>query len=159
MKGIYQFIRELWKKPKEMYKSRLVKWRRQPTVIRLDKPTRIDRARGLGYRAKQGFVIVRARIKRGGRKRPLYGKRGRKPKKSGMVKYTSKKSLKRIAEERVARKYPNLEVLNSYQVAEDGQHIWYEIILVDPNHPVIKNDPKINWICNQKRRVFRGLTR
>ncbi|MEN6573742.1 MAG: 50S ribosomal protein L15e, partial [Methanobacterium aggregans] len=31
---------------------------------------------------------------------------------------------------------------------------------VDPNSPSIKNDPKINWICEKQHtsRVFRGLT-
>jgi len=45
-----------------------------------------------------------------------------------------------IAEERAAKKYPNLEVLNSYYVTEDGSHKWYEVILVDPHHPVIRNE-------------------
>jgi large subunit ribosomal protein L15e len=36
-----------------------------------------------------------------------------------------------------------LEVLNSYWVGEDGQHEWFEAILVDPNHPSIKNDDNI----------------
>lgn len=78
----------------------------------------------------------------------------------GVKKITPKKSIQRIAEERVSRHYPNLEVLNSYWVWEDGKFQFYEVILVDPNHPVIKNDSKINWICqsNKKGRAFRGLT-
>jgi len=36
--------------------------------------------------------------------------------------------------------------------------MWFEVILVDKNHPNIINDPKINWIVNQRKRVFRGLT-
>lgn len=78
----------------------------------------------------------------------------------GVKKITSKKSLKRIAEERAARKFPNLEVLNSYWVWEDGVYKWFEVILVDPHHPVIKSDPDINWICEPQHRgrVFRGLT-
>ena len=70
------------------------------------------------------------------------------------------KSIQRIAEERTAKHYPNLEVLNSYWVGEDGTHKYYEVILVDPNHPAIRADPKINWICNpaNRGRVFRGLT-
>ena len=61
---------------------------------------------------------------------------------------------------RAARKYPNLEVLNSYYVGESGKYKWYEVILVDPHHPVIKSDPKINWICRpcNRGRAFRGLT-
>jgi len=78
----------------------------------------------------------------------------------GFTRLTPIKNLQLIAEERVARKFPNLEVLNSYYVAEDGLQKWFEVILVDPSHPAIKNDPNINWICNKsnRRRVFRGLT-
>jgi large subunit ribosomal protein L15e len=37
---------------------------------------------------------------------------------------------------------------------------WFEVIMVDPHHPVIKSDPKIAWIAGKthKGRVFRGLT-
>src|SRR2546430_8554061 len=85
---------------------------------------------------------------------------GRHPKRRGPVKIQMAKSNPRIAEERAARHYPNLEVLNSYWVGEDGTHKYYEVILVDPQHPVIRNDPKINWICEpaNRGRVFRGLT-
>ena len=78
----------------------------------------------------------------------------------GVKKITPKKSIQRIAEERVARRYPNLQVLNSYWLWEDGKFKFFEVILVDPNHPAIKNDPKINWICenHQTGRAFRGLT-
>ena len=33
-------------------------------------------------------------------------------------------------------------------------------MMVDPNNPVIKSDPKLNWICSSKQsgRAFRGLT-
>jgi len=56
--------------------------------------------------------------------------------------------------------YPNMEVLNSYWVGEDGMHKYFEVILVDPNHPVIRADPKINWICEPQHRgrAYRGLT-
>ena len=42
----------------------------------------------------------------------------------------------------------------------DGRYHYYEVILVDPAHPAIVNDPKINWISDPKnrRRSFRGLT-
>ena len=85
---------------------------------------------------------------------------GRRAKRTGIAKITMRKSLQMIAEERTAKKYPNLEILNSYWVAEDGRHKWYEMIMVDPHHPVIMADPKINWICSraQKGRVHRGLT-
>lgn len=161
VKGTYQHVRKAWKKPKkikELIKKRLIEWRRQHTVERIDKPTRIDRARALGYKAKQGYVLARVRIKKGGRRRRLYGRRGRKPSKAGLVKFTPGLSLRTIAEQKAARKFKNLEVLNSYPVGDDGVSAWFEIILIDPNHPVIKTNPKINWIVKQKRRAFRGLT-
>ncbi|MCD6559861.1 MAG: 50S ribosomal protein L15e [Palaeococcus sp.] len=162
--GMYKYIREAWKAPKKSYvgrlnKIRMIKWRREPGVIRIERPTRLDRARNLGYQAKQGYVIVRVKVRRGGRKRPRW-KGGRKPSKMGMVRYSPKKSLQWIAEEKAARKFPNLEVLNSYWVGEDGMYKWFEVIMVDPHHPVIKSDPKISWIAGRahKGRVFRGLT-
>ncbi|MEM1565510.1 MAG: 50S ribosomal protein L15e [Candidatus Bathyarchaeia archaeon] len=160
----YKYIAEAWKKPDESYvdelmRQRLVEWRKQPTVVRIDKPTRLDRARALGYKAKQGFVVVRVRVRRGGlrKQRP---RSGRRPKRMGVKKYKPAKSLRLIAEERAARKFPNLEVLNSYWVGEDGRYKWFEVIMVDPHHPAIKSDKDINWICEKqhKGRVFRGLT-
>jgi large subunit ribosomal protein L15e len=78
----------------------------------------------------------------------------------GFKKLTPKKNLQWIAEERAARKYPNMEVLNSYWVGQDGEHKWFEVILVDRSHPAILNDAKINWITRppHKGRVYRGLT-
>ena len=140
-------------------KQRAIEWRRQPTIVRVERPTRLDRARKLGYKAKQGFVVVRVRVRRGWLKRPR-PKAGRRPKRMGVTKFKLAKSLRLIAEERAARRFPNLEVLNSYWVWEDGRHKWYEIIMVDPHHPVIQSDENINWICESvhRGRVFRGLT-
>ncbi|MFH8080391.1 MAG: 50S ribosomal protein L15e [Candidatus Aenigmatarchaeota archaeon] len=162
MKGLYQYLKETRKSKavKELMRKRLIEWRREKRFVRIEKPTKPDRARELGYRAKQGFVIVRVRLLRGGRDRPDYTRGGRKPSKAGVKRFTPKLSLQTIAEQRVAKKYPNLEVLNSYWVGQDGKYVWYEVILVDKHHPAIKSDPKINWICEPQhtRRVFRGLT-
>jgi len=46
-------------------------------------------------------------------------------------------SLKNIAEMRAKKRYPNLQVMNSYYVWEDGVHHWFETILRDPNNPRI----------------------
>lgn len=160
----YKYIAEAWSKPEksfvdELMRQRLIEWRRQPAICRIEKPTRLDRARKLGYKAKQGFVVVRVRVRRGGlrKQRP---KAGRRPKRMGVKKFKPAKSLRLIAEERVARKFPNLEVLNSYWVGEDGRSKWFEILMVDPSHPAIKADKDINWICQKQHRgrVFRGLT-
>ncbi len=160
--GIYQKIREIWKKPKanipELWRERLIAWRRETTTITIERPTRLDRARSLGYKAKQGYIMVRQRVPRGGHKRPRPAK-GRRPRRYG-TKLNLSKNYQQIAEERTQKKYTNLVVLNSYWVAEDGKYYWYEIILVDPEHPVIKADHKINWICKDKNkgRVFHGKT-
>jgi len=153
-KGMYQHIRRTWRrrKIKDLIRERMIKWREEPRFKKTDKPTRLDTARKIGYKSKKGFVLVRARIGRGGRKRPLYGKRGRKPSKAGLVKYTPKKSLQKIAEQRVQKKYPNLEVLGSYYVSEDGKSKWFEVILVDPNSPEIKKDKNMKWITEKQHR-------
>ncbi len=143
----------------QLVRERLIVWRKQDSIVRLDGPTRLGRARMLGYKAKQGYVVVRIRIGRGPRERPR-PRSGRKPRSLGVTRYTPQKSRQWIAEERVAQKYPNLRVLNSYWVGEDHKWVFYEVILVDPSHPVIYNDPHINWICDpvQKGRQSRGLT-
>ena len=160
----YKYLANAWKVPdasyvEEIMRQRVIEWRKQPTIVRIEKPTRLDRARKLGYKAKQGFVVVRVRVRRGGLRKPR-PRAGRRPKRMGVVKYKPAKSLRLIAEERAARKFPNLEVLNSYWVWEDGRHKWFEVIMVDPYHPAIQADKDINWICARvhKGRVFRGLT-
>ncbi len=160
----YKYMAMMWRKPeesplKELMLERAIKWRKQPAVVRIEKPTRINRARALGYKAKQGFVVVRVRVRRGRLSRPR-PRSGRRPKRMGVAKLKPAKSLRLIAEEKAARKFPNLEVLNSYWVWEDGRYKWFEVIMVDPNHPAIKSDKDINWICEKvhRGRVFRGLT-
>ena len=161
--GLYKYISKLWKQPKANFgklewRDKLAALRKEPAVIRVEKPMRLDRARSLGYKAKQGFVIVRSRVKKGMRKRPAV-RGGRRPKRYGRVRFTPGKGKQRICEERAAKKYPNLEVLNSYWVGDDSKHVWYEVIFVDPAAPTIRADKKINWICfnKHKRRVYRGL--
>ena len=163
-KSSYGYIRDAWKRPRGSYvgklrQERLMVWRKEPAVVRVKRPTRLDRARSLGYKAKHGIIVVRAKVRRGGRRKSR-PKHGRRPKRMGVHKITPGKSLQRIAEERAARKYPNMEVLNSYWVAEDGKRRWYEIIFVEPANPAIKSDTNLNWICsrNHKGRVFRGKT-
>ena len=163
-KMAYKYIAKAWSKPENSYvdelmKQRLIEWRKQHTVTRIERPTRLDRARKLGYKAKQGFVIARTSVRRGGlrKQRP---RSGRRPKRMGVKKFKPAKSLRLIAEERTAKKFPNLEVLNSYWVGEDGRHKWFEVIMVDKCHPAIKTDKDVSWITEKqhKRRVFRSLT-
>ncbi len=160
----YKYIAEEWSKPEESFvdelmRQRLVQWRKQPTVLRIEHPTRLDKARKLGYKAKQGFIIARTKVRRGGL-RKIRPKAGRRPKRMGVAKFKPAKSLRLIAEERTAKKFPNLEVLNSYWVGEDGRQKWFEVILLDPNSPVIKADKDVNWISQKQHtnRVFRSMT-
>lgn len=149
--GMYKYIQKSFQKEyherSASYRARLSKWRKEGAVVRAEKPTNLARARTLGYKAKQGWCIVRVRVGRGMRKRPHpFG--GRKPGKNYSYVQPGK-SLQRIAEERAARKYSNLEVLNSYFVGSDGQYKYFEVILVDPK----AYDGKLG-----RGRAFRGLT-
>ena len=156
---MYHKIREAWKKPdKKILRERMIEWRKSNVFTKVDKPLRLDRARALGYKAKKGFVMIRIRLKRGGHKRPRPNK-GRRSKRLHTRK-NLKMNYKWIAEQRVGRKYKNLEILNSYLIGKDGIHYFYEVICVDPSKPEIKSDKKINWITKpaNKKRVMRGLT-
>lgn len=163
VKSVYDYIGDQWRKPDLSYKSpqqqRLIQWRKEENFTRVERPLRIDRARSLGYKAKPGYIVVRARVRRGGLRKPTI-KGGRRPAAKGIAKITMGKNTKRIAEERTAKRYPNMEVLNSYWIGNDGKHHFYEVILVDPVHPSVMRDTKINWITDvsNKRRVLRGKT-
>ena len=160
--GYLKYVKDLWKQPKanlgQEYKNKLVEWRKEDAIVRVEHPTRIDRARTLGYKAKQGFVIARVRVIRGGKKNPriMKGRDGG----NKSTKIVQAKNYQWICEERAQKRFPNMEVLNSYWVGQDEKYYWYEVILVDVYHPQIAKDKNINWIISNKhtRRVFRGLT-
>ena len=62
-RNLYGYVRDAWKDPgesflKDVRQQRLIGWRRGESFVRLEHPTRIDRARALGWRAKPGFVVV-----------------------------------------------------------------------------------------------------
>jgi large subunit ribosomal protein L15e len=163
-KSFYSYIAEAWKTYSDpahlkVRQARLYQWRRESVFTRVERPTRLDRARALGYKAKQGYLVVRTRVRRGSLNKSRF-RMGVKPSAMGVEKITASKSIQRIGEERCQKHYPNMEVLNSYWVGEDGRHKYYEIILVDPAHPVILSDRKISWIATpgNTNRVFRGKT-
>lgn len=158
--SLYKHIRNVWKQPRksipDLWQTRLIKWREEPVTIRIERPTRLDKARSLGYKAKQGFVLVRQRVIRGGRMREKVSG-GRRPKHSRR-RLVLDMNYQTVAEQRANKLFKNCEVLGSYWVGEDSQHKWYEIILVDPMHPQIVADDHLNWLINKKGRVYRGLT-
>lgn len=132
----YSYIRDNWiemgPELREWLRRSSVGWRKEPSVRRLVRPTRIDRAHRLGYKAKPGMIVVRVRVRRGGARktRPVSGRR---QKALGVSKYTRSISLQKIAESRAGSKYPNLTILNSYYLYADGRSLWYEVLLHDTN--------------------------
>ncbi|KAI4195277.1 MAG: hypothetical protein LQ350_007296 [Teloschistes chrysophthalmus] len=164
--GALKYVEELQKKKQSDVLRFLLRVRcwelRQLNVIhRASRPSRPDKARRLGYKTKQGYVIYRVRVRRGGRKRPVpkgatYGK----PTNQGVNQLKYQRSLKATAEERVGRRCANLRVLNSYWINQDSTYKYFEVILVDPQHKAIRRDPRINWIVKpvHKHRESRGLT-
>jgi len=164
--GAYKYLEELYKKKQSdvlrfLLRVRCWEYRQLNVIHRAPRPSRPDKARRLGYKAKQGFVIYRIRVRRGNRKRPVpkgatYGK----PVNQGVNQLKYQRSLKATAEERVGRRCSNLRVLNSYWINQDSTYKYYEVILVDPEHKAIRRDPRINWIVSakHKHREARGLT-
>ncbi|KAL6291327.1 hypothetical protein ACE6H2_008837 [Prunus campanulata] len=164
--GYYKYTSELGRKKQSdvmraLQRLRAFEYRHQPSIVRVTHPTCPDKAHRLGYKAKQGYVVYRVRVKRGGRKRPVakgivYGK----PTNHGVSQLKFQRSKRSVAEERAGRKLAGLKVLNSYWVNEDSTYKYFEVILVDAAHNAIRSDPRINWICNpvHKHRELRGLT-
>ncbi|CAI5990035.1 unnamed protein product [Closterium sp. NIES-65] len=164
--GAYKYVSELWKKKQSdvmrfLLRVRCWEYRQLPSIIRVSRPTRPDKARRLGYKAKQGYVVYRVRVRRGGRKKPVakgivYGK----PKSQGVTQLKFQRNKRAVAEERAGRRLGGLRVLNSYWVNQDSAFKYFEVILVDPHHQAIRNDAHINWLCRpvMKHRELRGLT-
>ncbi|RIB35675.1 MAG: 50S ribosomal protein L15e [Candidatus Nanoclepta minutus] len=163
-KSFYFYISRLWKKKwkdealSRLWKERIKEWKEQPSVFRIERPTRLDRARKLGWKPIRGIVLVRVRVKKGWRKRKDFP-RSRKTKNYRFYR-SLEIPLQVIAEQRAQRKYPNLEVSNSYYVGEDGVYEWYEVIMIDPNEPSILSREEYAWISTKKhrKRALRGLT-
>ena len=133
---------KLWKENSPELRDRVVSWRKQDAVTRIEKPSRILRARRLGYKAKQGIIVVRMRVGTGGmrKKRPTGGRR---PKHLGVTRIKAAVNMRQVAERRVLERYPNKSLLGSYFIYKDGMHYWYEVILADASHPRIKKDKEL----------------
>jgi len=120
-------------------RSRAVILRKEPAFVKLERPSRLDRARILGYKAKKGVIVVRARVSRGGmrQKRPVSGRRS---KHMGVLKIKGNVSAQQVAERRAGQRYPNMKVLGSYPIWKDGRFAWFECVMIDPQRPEIKSD-------------------
>lgn len=158
--GYLKYIRNAFNKPSEeaqaVQRERLIGMRKENATTRIERPTRIDRARAIGYKPKTGVLVVRQRVRRGSHVRPDI-KGGRTPRKFHQKKNLSK-NYQQIAEEKANRAFPNCEVLGSYSVAEDGYFLWYETILIDRAHPQMLASKQYLGIAAQRGRAQRGLT-
>lgn len=82
--GALKYVEEIQKKKQSdilrfLLRVRCWELRSLNVIHRASRPSRPDKARRLGYKAKQGYVIYRIRVRRGGRKKPApkgatYGK-------------------------------------------------------------------------------------
>ena len=132
----------LWKENSLDLRERVVGWRKQNAITRIEKPSRLQRARRLGYKAKQGIVVVRMRVGTGGmrKQRPTGGRR---PKHLGVTRIKADDNMKTVADRRVLERYPNMKLLGSYFIYCDGRYCWCEVILADPEQPRIAEDTEI----------------
>ena len=133
---------KMWRENAPELRAKAVEWRRQNSLVRVERPSRIQKARQLGYKAKQGIVVIRMRVGRGNmrRKRPVAGRR---PKHLGVLRIKPALSMQKVAERRVLERHPNMKLLGSYYHYQDGIYLWYEVILADPAHPRISKDKEM----------------
>jgi len=102
--GAYKYLEELWRKKQSdllrfLLRVRCWQYRQLTAVHRAPRPTRPDKARRLGYKAKQGYVIYRVRVRRGGRKRKVpKGAQCGKPTNIGVTQLKFQRSLRSVAE-------------------------------------------------------------
>lgn len=161
-----QILREIHQKKqsdimKYMTRITLVEARQNDVVFRKERPSFIDRARKLGYKAKNGYSIWSVRVRKGDAIRNYNNGNTRgKCVNAGIHQIKPNYNKQAEAEQLVGRKLGSLRVLGSYKIGQDLRYHHFEVIMVDPMHNSIRNDHKINWICNpvHKHREMRGLT-
>ena len=153
--GAYKYIsktlQQQYKDRDERLRAKVISWRKGPSIVKVERPSNLSRARALGYKAKQGYTVVRARVDKGRRtrRRP---RGGRKHKNYYFLKQPQI-SHKAIAEQRVNRLHMNMEVLNSYWIGDDGNYHYFEVILADPSKPSVNISSAM-----RQGKAFRGLT-
>merc|ERR1712199_92234 len=164
--GAYKYQNELWRKKqsdvmKYILRVRTWHYRHLPAIHRASRPSRPEKARLMGYKAKQGYSVFRVRVRRGCRKRlapkgATYGK----PVNEAVNQLKFQRRIQSVAEERAGKALGSLRVMNSYWVGQDSTYKYFEVIMVDPQHKVIRRDADVNWITKptHKHRELRGLT-
>ena len=104
--GAYKYLEELYRKKQSdlfrfLLRVRCWQFRQLSTIHRASRPTRPDKARRMGYKAKQGYVVYRVRVRRGGRKRPVpKGATMGKPTGQGVTELKFQRSHQSVAEVR-----------------------------------------------------------
>jgi large subunit ribosomal protein L15e len=133
---------KLWQQNSPEIRQRAIQWRKETAFTRIQRPSRIQRARRLGYKAKQGMVVIRTRVGTGGmrRQRPVAGRR---QKHMGVTRMKADINMQQVAEKRTQERFKNLKLLGSYFLYKDGFHYWFEILMADPAHPRISKDKEI----------------
>ncbi|XP_046408353.1 60S ribosomal protein L15-like [Ischnura elegans] len=164
--GVYEYMQELYRNKRSdvmrfLLRTRCLQYRQSSKMHPVPRLSRRGKARRLGYRAKQGFVIFRIGGRGVGRESAVpKGCTCGKAKSHGVNQSNSNRNLQSIAEKRVGRRCGGLRALNSYWVALDSTYKYFEVILVDPSHKAIRRDTKFSWICNavHKHKELRGKT-
>jgi len=160
-RSFYSHIKEAWRSPgrgnsQQSYSGSANRSGDEGAIERIERPTRLDKARELGYKAKQGVVVARVSVRKGGSRKQRRHK-GRPPLEAAGCQPALAPQVDpaHLGGARLART-GNLRVLNSYWVGEDGSQKWHEVILVDPNHPAIENDGDLGWIASDDHKGARS---
>lgn len=128
--GSFKYIRD---NERAIYRDRarkrelLLNAENGPIMRRVDGPTKLARAKMLGYHAKPGYAVVRIRVAKGSfrRPRPMHARR---PSKTGIY-FNLANNKQRVAELRAARAHSNMDIVGSYFLIENGQYKWFEVIM------------------------------
>lgn len=129
-----------------LLRVRCWQYRQLSALHRAPRPTRPDKARRLGYKAKQGYVIYRIHVHRGGRKCPFLRVQLKASLSTMVLTSWNLPEAFSLLLRRAGRHCGALRVLNSYWVGEDSTYKFFEVILIDPFHKAIRRNPDTQWI-------------
>lgn len=168
--GAYKYIRAAfqkeWKGTKDddydyalIMRQRGIEYRNAgDAVVKLEHPTNLVAAKSVGFRAKQGIIVARVRVRKGTgtHHRPTHKRR---PKRQGQAKLSRRISTQAMAEQKASKKFENCEAIGSYKIAEDGKWHYFEVVLADRTASTIINDKQLSFLSHgQKGRAERGKT-
>jgi ribosomal protein L15E len=100
--------------------------KKTPLETKLEKPIKLDSAKGANYKISKTFTIL-TRYKKGNRKHSLPTK-GRTHSKYYSV-YSGKLSGLSIVKKRVIKKFVNCKVIGGYKLIVHGHYNYYELVL------------------------------